>query len=208
MFSRSPSDGEKLSAGRTCAAPRTRGNPRTPSESTAARQSSDSPRIGHAPTLDQAHRPKLELACKLPPLHDPPPVPSKHRNRQQAKAPFGALRSLRSLRSGCRRSAMIHGYWRTVRGRSWRECLEAVGWDNWERLAVILVPLIAAVVAAWFVLGDIESGLVRALASVGSTAFLALMLFIIQLLIPPRMAEEGEASHMAALKSVMTEQAT
>src|SRR5450631_1850450 len=39
--------------------------------------------------LDQPHRFKLELACKLPPLHDPPPVPLKHltrclRNRVQA----------------------------------------------------------------------------------------------------------------------------
>src|SRR5262249_51944014 len=48
--------------------------------------------IGHASVLDQAHSLKLELASKLPSLHDPPPVPSKHltrclRNRVQAKAP-------------------------------------------------------------------------------------------------------------------------
>src|SRR5262249_49075464 len=45
--------------------------------------------IGHASVLDQAHSLKLELASKLPSLHDPPPVPSKHltrclRNRVQA----------------------------------------------------------------------------------------------------------------------------
>src|SRR5438874_13813878 len=45
--------------------------------------------IGHAPLLDQAHSLKLELAGKLPSLHDPPPAPSKHltrclRNRVQA----------------------------------------------------------------------------------------------------------------------------
>src|SRR6202162_5065702 len=45
--------------------------------------------IGHAAFLDQSHSLKLELARKLPSLHDPPPVPSKHltrclRNRQQA----------------------------------------------------------------------------------------------------------------------------
>src|SRR4029453_2744765 len=46
--------------------------------------------IGPAPVLDQAHSLKLELASKLPSLHDPPPVPSKHltrclRNRVQAR---------------------------------------------------------------------------------------------------------------------------
>src|SRR5215212_2384911 len=45
--------------------------------------------IGHASILDQAHSFKLELPRKLPPLHDAPPVPSKHltrclRNRVQA----------------------------------------------------------------------------------------------------------------------------
>src|SRR5262245_10713636 len=45
--------------------------------------------IGHASILDQAHGLKLELAGKLPSLHDPPPAPSKHltrclRNRVQA----------------------------------------------------------------------------------------------------------------------------
>src|SRR5437016_3593961 len=46
--------------------------------------------IGHAAILDQPNSLKLELACKLPPLHLPPPVPSKHltqclQNRVQAK---------------------------------------------------------------------------------------------------------------------------
>src|ERR1700675_1606395 len=46
-------------------------------------------RIRDAPILDQPHSLKLELACKLPSLHDSPPVPSKHltrcpRNRVQA----------------------------------------------------------------------------------------------------------------------------
>src|SRR4030095_9970078 len=46
--------------------------------------------IGHASLLDQAHSLKLELAGKLPSLHDPPPAPSKHltrclRNRVQAR---------------------------------------------------------------------------------------------------------------------------
>src|SRR6516225_8556380 len=45
--------------------------------------------IGHAAILDQPHSLKLELARKLPSLHDPPPAPSKHltrclRNRAQA----------------------------------------------------------------------------------------------------------------------------
>src|SRR5258708_23486904 len=48
-----------------------------------------SPHIGHTSLLDQAHSLKLELAGKLPSLHDPPPAPSKHltrclRNRVQA----------------------------------------------------------------------------------------------------------------------------
>ena len=52
-------------------------------------------RIRHAPLLDQPHSLKLELACKLPSLHDTPPVPSKHltrclRNRQQARCRFGS----------------------------------------------------------------------------------------------------------------------
>src|SRR5205807_294357 len=46
--------------------------------------------IGHAAILDQPNSLKLELAGKLPPLHHPPPVPSKHltqclQNRVQAK---------------------------------------------------------------------------------------------------------------------------
>src|SRR5271166_5772407 len=46
-------------------------------------------RIRHAALLDQANSLKLELACELPSLHDPPPVPLKHltrclRNRVQA----------------------------------------------------------------------------------------------------------------------------
>src|ERR1700683_1068833 len=49
--------------------------------------------IRHAPIFDQPHRLKLELSCKLPPLHDSPPVPSKHltrclRNRVQASVPL------------------------------------------------------------------------------------------------------------------------
>src|SRR5258708_22574103 len=45
--------------------------------------------IRHAAFLDQPHSLKLELARKLPSLHDPPPAPSKHltrclRNRVQA----------------------------------------------------------------------------------------------------------------------------
>src|ERR1700734_3092519 len=49
--------------------------------------------IRYAPLLDQPHRLKLELACKLPSLHDPPPVPLKHltrclRNRVQARRPL------------------------------------------------------------------------------------------------------------------------
>src|SRR4051794_8061035 len=45
--------------------------------------------IRHASILDQAHSLKLELSSKLSPLHDAPPVPSKHltrclRNRVQA----------------------------------------------------------------------------------------------------------------------------
>src|SRR5260370_24608183 len=40
-------------------------------------------RIRHASLFDQPHRLKLELACKLPPFHDSPPVPSKHLTRCQ-----------------------------------------------------------------------------------------------------------------------------
>src|SRR5580700_11441657 len=47
-------------------------------------------RIRDTPILDQPNSLKLELPCKLPSLHDSPPVPSKHltrcpRNRVQAK---------------------------------------------------------------------------------------------------------------------------
>ena len=45
--------------------------------------------IRYAAILDQAYSLKLELSCKLPSLHDPPPAPSKHltwclRNQVQA----------------------------------------------------------------------------------------------------------------------------
>src|ERR1700733_13957747 len=51
-------------------------------------------RIRHASLFDQPHRLKLELPRKLPPLHDPPPVPVKHlsrclRNRVQATCSIG-----------------------------------------------------------------------------------------------------------------------
>src|SRR5260370_1927041 len=56
-------------------------------------------RIRHASLFDQPHRLKLELACKLPPFHDSPPVPSKHltrclRNQVQASltTPFSVRR--------------------------------------------------------------------------------------------------------------------
>src|SRR5258708_28389552 len=57
-------------------------------------------RIGDAPLLDQPHSLKLELACKLPSLHDPPPVPLKHltrclRNRVQASHQFAQCASSR-----------------------------------------------------------------------------------------------------------------
>src|SRR5712672_3403059 len=47
--------------------------------------------VRYASILDQAHSLKLELPCKLPSLHDPPPAPSKHltrclRNRVQASS--------------------------------------------------------------------------------------------------------------------------
>src|ERR1700694_5645232 len=46
--------------------------------------------IRDAPLFDQPYSLKLELPCKLPSLHDTPPVPSKHltqclRNRVQAR---------------------------------------------------------------------------------------------------------------------------
>src|SRR5712692_5723589 len=49
--------------------------------------------IRNAALLDQAHSLKLELAGKLPSLHDAPPVPSKYltrclRNRVQARTPL------------------------------------------------------------------------------------------------------------------------
>src|SRR5215207_3827664 len=55
--------------------------------------------IRHAPLFDQPHSLKLELACKLPSLHDAPPVPSKHltrclRNRVQANRPRAVVRVL------------------------------------------------------------------------------------------------------------------
>lgn len=53
-------------------------------------------RIRHASLFDQTRRLKLELSCKLPPLHDPPPVPPKHLTRclrdwMQAILPFSTL---------------------------------------------------------------------------------------------------------------------
>src|SRR5947209_17415297 len=55
--------------------------------------------IRHASIFDQAHSLKLELPRKLPPLHDAPPVPSKHqtrclRNRVQAIDKFRSSKSL------------------------------------------------------------------------------------------------------------------
>src|ERR1700691_4729917 len=49
--------------------------------------------IRHAPIFNQPNRLKLELSCKLPPLHNSPPVPSKRltrclRNRVQASGKY------------------------------------------------------------------------------------------------------------------------
>src|SRR5260370_7191118 len=56
--------------------------------------------IGHASLLDQPHSLKLELAGKLPSLHDPPPAPSKHltrglRNRVQANPSGFKVKAIR-----------------------------------------------------------------------------------------------------------------
>src|SRR5277367_5373643 len=79
-------------------------------------------RIRHAPLFDQPHRLKLELACKLPSLHDAPPAPSKHltrclRNRVQATHPVRASSETRP-RHGC---AIVQGFPKTRReaGRFW-----------------------------------------------------------------------------------------
>src|ERR1700730_3507130 len=45
--------------------------------------------IRDASLFDQPHSLKLELACKLPPLHDPPPVPSRHLNSVSAEPAAG-----------------------------------------------------------------------------------------------------------------------
>src|ERR1700730_9301025 len=45
--------------------------------------------IRDASRFDQPHSLKLELACKLPPLHDPPPVPSRHLNSVSAEPAAG-----------------------------------------------------------------------------------------------------------------------
>src|SRR5579863_3621137 len=59
--------------------------------------------IRDAPLFDQPHSLKLELPGKLPSLHDPPPVPSKHltrclRNRVQAKAAANAVKERNSAK--------------------------------------------------------------------------------------------------------------
>src|SRR5258708_39378036 len=65
--------------------------------------------IGHASLLDQPHSLKLELAGKLPSLHDPPPAPSKHltrclRNRVQARSRTDTLSSCKMTGSPASRS--------------------------------------------------------------------------------------------------------
>src|SRR5215211_7256907 len=59
-------------------------------------------RVRHAPLLDQPHSLKLELAGKLPSLHDPPPAPSKHltrclRNPVQAKVVIETLKKIHGV---------------------------------------------------------------------------------------------------------------
>src|SRR5947209_12982564 len=68
--------------------------------------------IGHASLLDQAHSLKLELAGKLPSLHDPPPAPSKHltrclRNRVQATTRFVASSSSANRSQVCAMSVSM-----------------------------------------------------------------------------------------------------
>src|SRR5262249_35741227 len=88
--------------------------------------------IGHASVLDQAHSLKLELASKLPSLHDPPPVPSKHltrclRNRVQAISqtlpPGGGCP--RSCGSGAVRSPRASCASRNGQRRPW-DCLASL----------------------------------------------------------------------------------
>src|SRR6185436_8671488 len=60
--------------------------------------------IRHAAIPDQLHSLKLELAGKLPSLHDQPPVPLKHltrclRNRVQAILTYGLWMTVESDRS-------------------------------------------------------------------------------------------------------------
>src|SRR5436190_21686938 len=70
--------------------------------------------IRHAAFLDQPHSLKLELARKLPSLHDPPPAPSKHltrclRNRVQASASDIVIDYVAAVAAGWRSSGLRAG---------------------------------------------------------------------------------------------------
>src|SRR5215831_17631550 len=94
--------------------------------------------IGHASLLDQAHSLKLELAGKLPSLHDPPPAPSKHltrclRNRVQA---MEALPGRQRRQEPGSRGALASGAHYPTAGHTGGDLLAWAGGGgsrNWKR---------------------------------------------------------------------------
>lgn len=75
-----------------------------------------------------------------------------------------------------------------------------VRWDNALRILIALFPLVVATIVAWFFLGDAAGGLVRMLATAGATAFVAIFLFCVRmLLLPPKIAMEARADFDSAI---------
>ncbi len=82
-------------------------------------------------------------------------------------------------------------YWRSVRRRALHESLQAVRWDNWERVLMAFCPLIAAALMAWYFLGDATGGIVRLCGTIGATAVLGVVFFGVRMLtVPAKMHEE------------------
>lgn len=92
-------------------------------------------------------------------------------------------------------------YWRAVRQRAWSESLQAVRWDNMERVLMAFVPLIVAAVAAWYFLGDAAGGFVRVLGTVGATAVLAVVFFAVRMLTVPAKMHDELSKRLAAVSS-------
>lgn len=84
-------------------------------------------------------------------------------------------------------------YWKRVFQRAWRRALELVRVESWERRFILLITIIVPAAATWFFVADNVESTIRALATLGASAFAVLVIFAWSLItLPAVMAAEQQ----------------